>query len=50
MFGFDATIIRVDPLKALAGLRGRFPGVEIDISGADDHLFTRRILISTFGR
>ena len=38
MFGFDARIIRVDPLKALARLRGKFPGVEVDISGAGDHL------------
>ena len=38
MFGFNARIMRVDPLKALASLRGRFTGVEIDISGAGDHL------------
>ena len=37
-FGFDARIVRVDPLKALAGLKGSFPGVEIDPSGAGDHL------------
>ena len=38
MFGFHARMTRVDPLKALATLRGRFQGVEIDISGAGDHL------------
>ena len=37
-FSFDVRLVRVDPLKALAGLRGSFPGVEIDISGAGDHL------------
>ena len=38
MFGFHARMTRVDPLKALAALRGRFQGMEIDISGAGDHL------------
>ena len=38
MFGFEAKLVRVDPLKALAALRGKFPGTEIDITGAGDHL------------
>jgi len=38
MFGFDARIIFVDPLRALAGLRGAIPGVEIQPTGAGDHL------------
>lgn len=29
-FGFDVSLVRVDPLKALAKLKGSFPGVEID--------------------
>jgi hypothetical protein len=37
-FGFDVSLISVDPLKALAGLKGSFPGVEIDAGGAGDHL------------
>ena len=45
MFGFRARMIRVDPLKALAALYGRFHGVEIDISGAGDHLPTVDIRI-----
>jgi len=44
-FGFDAKIVRVDPLKALAGLKGKFPGTEIDASGAGDHLPTIDIKI-----
>jgi len=43
MYGFDARIVRVDPLTALAALRGKFPGVEIDITGAVDHLVKRRL-------
>jgi len=38
MFGFDVRIIFVDPFKALAGLRGSIPGVEIQPTGAGDHL------------
>ena len=38
VFGYDAKVIKVDPLKALAGLCGSIPGVEIDVSGAGDHL------------
>jgi len=32
------TTVFVDPAKALAALRGSFPGVEIDVTGAGDHL------------
>ena len=38
IFGFDARMIKVDPLKALASLKGAYPGVEVDASGAGDHL------------
>ena len=38
MFGFDVRIIFVDPFKALAGLRGSIPGVEVQPTGAGDHL------------
>jgi len=38
IFGYDVKVIKVDPLKALAGLRGSIPGIEIDVSGAGDHL------------
>jgi hypothetical protein len=37
-FGFDASFIWVDPQKAIANLKGSFPGVELDASGAGDHL------------
>eukprot|EP00557_Chaetoceros_sp_GSL56_P005694 CAMPEP_0176500028 /NCGR_PEP_ID=MMETSP0200_2-20121128/13286_1 /TAXON_ID=947934 /ORGANISM="Chaetoceros sp., Strain GSL56" /LENGTH=1532 /DNA_ID=CAMNT_0017898575 /DNA_START=170 /DNA_END=4768 /DNA_ORIENTATION=+ len=37
-YGFDVSLVRVDPQKALAGLKGNFPGVEIDAGGAGDHL------------
>jgi len=37
-YGFDADMVAVDPQKALAGLKGSFPGVEIDPVGAGDHL------------
>jgi hypothetical protein len=36
--GFDVSTIFVDPLKALAALTGHFPGVEVDSTGAGDHL------------
>jgi len=35
MFGFDARIVFVDPL---VGLRGSIPGVEVQATGAGDHL------------
>ena len=38
MFGFDALIIFVDPFKSLVGLRGSIPGVEVQATGAGDHL------------
>ena len=38
MFGFDARIIFVDPFKPLVGLRGSIPGVEVQATGAGDHL------------
>jgi hypothetical protein len=37
-YGFDVSLIRVDPQKSLAGLKGSFPGVELDTGGAGDHL------------
>jgi hypothetical protein len=37
-FGFDARMVIVDPLKGLVGLKGSFPGVEINPTGAGDHL------------
>jgi len=36
--GFDARRLYVDPHKTLASLQGQYPGVEIDLSGAGDHL------------
>ena len=38
MIGFDVRIIFVDPFKALAGLLGSILGVEIQPTGAGDHL------------
>ena len=38
MFGFDVRIVFVDPFKALVGLRGSTSGVEIQPTGAGDHL------------
>jgi len=38
MFGFDARIVFVDPFKSLVGLRGSIPGVEVQATGAGDHL------------
>lgn len=37
-FGFDVNYVQVDPLRALANLKGSFPGVEVDAVGAGDHL------------
>jgi hypothetical protein len=37
-YGFKVTIVMVDPQKALEGLRGSFPGTEIDAGGAGDHV------------
>jgi hypothetical protein len=36
--GFEPTTVYVDPQKGLTALQGSFPGVEIDASGAGDHL------------
>jgi hypothetical protein len=36
--GFDTRRVYVDPHKSLHALQGSFPGVEIDPSGAADHL------------
>ena len=36
--GFDARRVYVDPHKTLVSLQGQYPGVEIDLSGAGDHL------------
>jgi hypothetical protein len=36
--GFEPVQIYVDPVKALHALEGSFPGIEVDTSGADDHL------------
>jgi len=36
--GFDAKRVSVDPHKSLEGLQGAFPGVDIDLSGAGNHL------------
>ena len=36
--GFDPVRVHCDPQAALAALRGRFPGTEIDVQGAGDHL------------
>ena len=38
MFGFEVRIIFVDPFKSLVGFRGSIPGVEIQPTGAGDHL------------
>ena len=38
MFGFEVRIIFVDPFKSLVGLRGSIPGVEVQPTGAGDHL------------
>jgi hypothetical protein len=37
-WGFDGKKITVDPHKSFEALQGSFPGVEIDLSGAGDHL------------
>jgi hypothetical protein len=36
--GFNPVRVHCDPQKSLAALRGRFPGTEIDVQGAGDHL------------
>jgi len=36
--GFEPRRIYVDPHKAFKGLEGSFPGIEVDTSGAGDHL------------
>jgi hypothetical protein len=36
--GFEPRRIYVDPQKPLQSLRGSFPGTDIDVSGAGDHL------------
>ena len=38
MFRFEVRIIFVDPFKSLVGLRGSIPGVEVQPTGAGDHL------------
>jgi len=38
VFGYNSRVIKVDPLKALVALKGSFPGIEVDVSGAGDHL------------
>ena len=38
MFGFNVRIVFVDPFKSLVGLRGSIPGVEVQSTGAGDHL------------
>jgi len=38
MFGFEVRIIFVDRFKSLVGLRGSIPGVEVQPTGAGDHL------------
>jgi len=38
MFGFNTRIVYVDPFKSLFGLRGIIPGVEVQSTGAGDHL------------
>jgi len=38
MFKFNARIVFVDPFKSLVGLRGTIPGVEVQATGAGDHL------------
>jgi hypothetical protein len=37
-FGFDARMVIVDPQKGLINLKGSIPGVEINGTGAGDHL------------
>jgi hypothetical protein len=37
-YGFFVRLVRVDPQCALVKLRGSFPGIEIDIAEAGDHL------------
>jgi len=36
--GFEGRRVYVDPHKSLVALQGSFPGTEIDVSGAADHL------------
>ena len=36
--GFEVVRVEVDPQRALSNLSGSFPGVEVDVSGAGDHL------------
>jgi hypothetical protein len=36
--GFNPVRVHCDPQAALASLQGRFPGTEIDVQGAGDHL------------
>jgi hypothetical protein len=36
--GFKIKNVHVDPHRSLAALMGAFPGVEFDVSGAEDHL------------
>ena len=38
MFGFTTRVVRVDPARAMVCLRGRFPGIEIDVGAAGEHL------------
>jgi len=38
MFGFNARVVFVDPFKSLVGLRSSIPGVEVQGTGAGDHL------------
>jgi hypothetical protein len=37
-FGFDVSLVVVDPQKSIESLKGSFPGTEIDASGAGDHM------------
>ena len=37
-YGYEPRFVEVDPAKCLAALRGSFPGVEIEVGGAGDHL------------
>jgi hypothetical protein len=36
--GFEPKVVYVDPQSGLKSLQGSFPGIEIDVSGAGDHL------------
>lgn len=36
--GFEPKVVYVDPQSRLTSLQGKFPGIEIDVSGAGDHL------------